>query len=220
MTRQSGDSATPWRIKGDWWDLCNCAIGCPCLFGENPTLGYCQGVLTYIIREGRHGDVDLDGLTVILIVHFEGELFDRNREIGILIDERADAAQREALEIIFSGRSGSVFGAMRDLRKNLDGIEYVPIDASQDEEEWRVQVAGLIEGLGGPFRKFLVPEGEACRIHNPPRPEVVPGIVTVGHALRNIITGPFGRDWDWTGRSAKHIGFDLSGPDDFSWKNA
>jgi hypothetical protein len=160
VTTQPGDSTAPWRIKGDWWDLCNCAVGCPCLFGENPTLGYCQGVLTYIIREGRHGDVSLDGLTVIFVVHFEGELFDKNREIGVLID-----------------------------------------------------------GLGGPFRKFLVPDGETCRIYNTPRPEVVPGFVTIGHALRNIITGPFGRNWDWTGRSSKHIGFDLSGPDDFSWKN-
>ena len=35
-----------WRIAGDWWDLCNCAIGCPCNFGSDPTLGYCEGVLT------------------------------------------------------------------------------------------------------------------------------------------------------------------------------
>ena len=163
--------------------------------------------------------MNLDGLIVILIVHFEGELFDKNREIGILIEERADAAQREALETIFTGRSGSVFGAMRELTKSIDGIEYVPIAASQDDEEWKVEVAGLIEGLGGPFRKFLVPEGETCRIYNTPRPEVVPGFVTIGHALRNIVRGAFGREWDWTGRSSKHIGFDLSGPDDFTWKN-
>ncbi|MBH61635.1 MAG: hypothetical protein CL569_04135 [Alphaproteobacteria bacterium] len=219
MAMRPEDSTTPWRIQGDWWDLCNCGIGCPCLFGENPTLGYCEGVLTYIIREGHHGEVDLGGLTVIFVVHFEGELFEVNREYGVLIDERANEAQREALEIIFTGLSGSVFGAMRDLRKSLDGIEFVKIDASQDEEEWKVQVAGLIDGLGGPFRKFLVPDGEACRITNAPRPEVVPGIVTIGQAIRNVITGPFGRDWDWTGRSAKHIPFDLSGPDNFTWKN-
>ena len=44
MATRPGDSTTPWRIKGDWWDLCNCGIGCPCLFGENPTLGYCEGM--------------------------------------------------------------------------------------------------------------------------------------------------------------------------------
>ena len=33
---KSRDVDTPWRIKGDWWDLCNCAIGCPCIFGSEP----------------------------------------------------------------------------------------------------------------------------------------------------------------------------------------
>src|SRR3954467_12410726 len=39
-----------WRLIGDWWDFCNCAIGCPCNFGSDPTLGYCEGVLTWLIR--------------------------------------------------------------------------------------------------------------------------------------------------------------------------
>ena len=37
-----------WRLVGNWWDLCNCAIGCPCNFGSDPTLGYCEGVLTWL----------------------------------------------------------------------------------------------------------------------------------------------------------------------------
>ena len=45
--QQASQETTPdWRIVGDWWDLCNCAIGCPCVFGSDPTLGYCEGVLT------------------------------------------------------------------------------------------------------------------------------------------------------------------------------
>ena len=39
-----------------------------------------------------------------------------------------------------------------------------------------------------------------------------------GHALRNVVTGAFGRNWDWSGRSSKHIAFDLRGPDAFSWR--
>jgi hypothetical protein len=36
-----------WRIAGDWFDLCTCAIGCPCVFGSSPTPGYCEGVLSW-----------------------------------------------------------------------------------------------------------------------------------------------------------------------------
>ena len=77
-------SATQWHIKGDWWDLCNCAIGCPCVFGSEPTLGYCEGVLTWLIREGSYGDVSLDGeLGVAMVVHFDGSVFKKNRELKI-----------------------------------------------------------------------------------------------------------------------------------------
>ena len=77
---------------------------------------------------------------------------------------------------------------------------------------------GLVDGLGGPFRKYMVPENDTCRIYNAPRPEVTPGFLTVGHALRNIVTGAFGRHFNWSGRSSKHIAFDLHGPDAFSWR--
>ena len=79
---------------GDWWDLCNCAIGCPCNFGSDPTLGYCEGVLTWLIREGNYGDLKITkDLAVVLIIHWEGNVFEKNREFGFLIDDRANAAR-------------------------------------------------------------------------------------------------------------------------------
>ena len=91
---------------------------------------------------------------------------------------------------------------------------------THDAENWRVEVPGMVEGLGGPFRKYMVPEGDTCRIYNAPRPEVVPGFLTVGQAKRNVVTGAFGRNWDWSERSSKHIAFDLRGPKTFSWRQA
>jgi hypothetical protein len=207
-----------WHMVGDWWDLCNCAIGCPCNFGSDPTLGYCEGVLTWLLREGNYGEVSLNGLAVVLIIHWEGHVLERNREFGFLIDDRADPAQRRALETIFTGKAGGIFEAWRDLTLKVDGVEFVPMRVSHSDEEWRVEVPGLVEGLGGPYRKYMVPENDTCRIYNAPRPEVTPGHLTVGQALRNIVTGAFGRKWDWSKRSSKHIAFDLRGPEAFSWR--
>ena len=53
-----------------------------------------------------------------------------------------------------------------------------------------------------------------------PRPEVVPGFLTVGQARRNIVTGAFGRTFNWSERSSKHIAFDLRGPKSFSWRKS
>ena len=208
-----------WRIAGDWWDLCNCAIGCPCNFSSDPTLGYCEGVLTWLIREGNYGDVSLDGgLAVVLISHFEGNIQERNREFGFLIDDSANPAQRVALENIVTGEAGGIFAAWRDLTIQFDGVEFVPMTVSHNDEEWRVEVPGLVEGLGGPYRKYMVPENDTCRIYNVPRPEVTPGYLTLGQAALNVVTGAFGRSWDWSKRSSKHIAFDLTGPDAFTWR--
>lgn len=211
-------SAPEWRITGDWFDLCNCAIGCPCVFGSNPTLGYCEGVLSWAIRDGHFGSVPLAGFGVVLVMHWKGNVFQRNREFGFLIDARADAEQRDALQRIFTGKAGGAFAAWADLTLSLDGVQFVPLEVHHEAESWRVSVPGLVDGEGGPYRKYMVPEGETCRIFNAPRPEVVPGFITVGEARRNRVTGAFGRKWDLAGRSAKHIAFDLGGPDAFSWR--
>jgi hypothetical protein len=211
--------APEWRLQGDWWDVCNCNIGCPCVFSSPPSYGFCEGVLTWLIREGHYGDVKIDAnLAVVLVIHFEGTVFEKNREFGFLIDERANAEQREALKNIFLGNAGGAFAAWRDLTLKVDGVEFVPMKVSQDAENWRAEVPGLVDTLAGPFRKFMVPEGDTCRIYNAPRPEVVPGHLTLGEAKKNVVTGAFGRNFDWTGRSSKHIRFDLRGPQTFTWR--
>ena len=58
LAMQTGNEIPDWRITGDWWDLCNCAIGCPCNFGSDPTYGFCEGVLTWLIRDGHYGDLN------------------------------------------------------------------------------------------------------------------------------------------------------------------
>ena len=77
MSEQAG--AIPnWRLKGDWFDLCSCNIGCPCVFGANPSTGTCEGVLTWIIREGHYGEVPLGGLNAIIISVWTGNVMERN----------------------------------------------------------------------------------------------------------------------------------------------
>ena len=43
-------------------------------------------------------------------------------------------------------------------------------------------------------------------------------VKTLGQAALNIVSGAFGRSWDWSKRSSKHIAFDLTGPDAFTWR--
>jgi hypothetical protein len=211
-------TASPaWRLQGDWFDLCSCAIGCPCIFSSNPTQGFCDGALSWSIRQGHYGEIALDGLCFVAIVHFEGNVLDRNREFGWLVDERADAAQREALSMIVLGKAGGSFAAWADLTITTMGVEFVPLRVSYTADSWEVEAPDRVSGRGGPFRKFMVPDGQVCTIINAPRPEVTPGNITLGHALKNEVSA-FGKRWSWPNYSAKHIPFDLRGPGTFTWR--
>src|SRR5438552_606927 len=97
-----------WRLEGDWFDVCSCNIACPCEFAQTATNGACAGVLAYHVTQGRYGDVALDGLNVLGVVDFTGNVWDGETKVnlGIFVDDRADDRQREAIQMIFGGQAG------------------------------------------------------------------------------------------------------------------
>jgi hypothetical protein len=65
-------------------------------------------VLAWHSREGHYGDVPLDGLNVMALAAFEGNIWagETKAIMGGFFDERADEGQREALQMTFGGRAG------------------------------------------------------------------------------------------------------------------
>ncbi len=84
-----------WRITGDWFDNCSCAVACPCTFAQPPDNGFCESVLFWHIARGHYGDVNLDGLSFLRVGRWEGDLWAGKVKgaAGIFIDERADERQ-------------------------------------------------------------------------------------------------------------------------------
>ncbi len=203
-----------WRLKGDWFDTCKCSIPCPCYFAQPPTYGDCEGVLAWHIREGNFGDVPLDGLSVIALGAFAGNVWAGAKvTMGIFIDERANTRQREALRMIFGGQAGGWPGEFASVIGEVRGIEYAPIEfeVANDLAFWRAEIRGRVtasaEALTGPT---TLP-GQRVQVHNPPGSEVGPGtIATQGRATADRAEA-FGFKWDWSGRSSKHMRFDWSG---------
>ena len=132
-----------WRIAGDWFDVCNCNIPCPCTFAQPPSTGNCEGVLAWHIREGQYGGVPLDGLNVMALVAFQGNIWAGGTKLtmGVFIDERADDRQREALQMIFGGRAGGFPVIFAELTGEMRGIEFVPIEieVAADLACWRAE---------------------------------------------------------------------------------
>jgi hypothetical protein len=100
-----------WRIRGDYFESCNCEAICPCrridgVAGGRSTYGECLGVLTWLIADGAADDVRLDGLKVALATRYHDDEPGSPWSFVVYLDARADAEQRDALEAIYTGRLG------------------------------------------------------------------------------------------------------------------
>lgn len=207
----------PWWLKGDWFDVCSCNMPCPCEFAEAPTDDHCEGVLAWHVREGVFGDVRLDDMNVVGVSKFDGNVWAgaQSMRIGMFVDERADEAQRDALTRIFTGTAGGFMAMFANIICESLGVEAAPImfDIAGDLAHWSVRIPGKVdasaEALGGP----TTPAGKRVQTFNMPGSEVGPGDgpATWGKTTVNSVDA-FDYQWDWAGKSSKHIPFDWVGP--------
>jgi Protein of unknown function (DUF1326) len=102
---RSSEMADQWLFKSETYDNCNCAMNCGCQFNLPSTHGYCQSAFVGNIVEGHFNDTPLAGLNWAALYKWPGEIKDGNGWRQIVIDERADEAQRIALETIISGEA-------------------------------------------------------------------------------------------------------------------
>lgn len=219
MSEQATTTATRWHLTGDWFDVCKCAIPCPCTFAQPPTYGDCEGVMVWHIREGYYGDVRLDGLNVLMLASFTGNVWAGEHSdpyAAVFLDERADEQQRAALGAVFGGEAGgwpAQFGEM--FHPEMRGMDVAPVHVEIDEDlaGWRADVPGRVKAVAEAFTGPTTPEGGRVRVHNAPGAEVGPGqVATWGRATVDEANA-FGFSWDHSGKSSKHFPFDWSGPD-------
>jgi hypothetical protein len=100
-----------WRIRGSYFESCNCEAICPCrtidgIPGGRSTYGECLGALSWVIEEGRVDDISLDGLKVAFATRYHDDEPGSPWSFVMYVDTHADAAQRIALERIYTGRLG------------------------------------------------------------------------------------------------------------------
>jgi hypothetical protein len=101
----------PWALAGTYLESCNCEAICPCRrtggrAGGRSTYGICEGVLSWAVKEGRAGDVDLSGLGAVLALRYDDDEPGSPWTFFLYVDDRGDERQREALAQIFTGRLG------------------------------------------------------------------------------------------------------------------
>jgi len=144
-------------IRGEEFTNCNCAYGCPCQFNSPTTHGSCEALAATRIDEGHFNDARLDGLNIVLLVQWPGEIAEGNGREQFIIDERADEAQREALVKIMKGESTEpgathFFVFNSTMSEVLDPIfARIELEVDVEMRTARVSVPDILEAKGAPI---------------------------------------------------------------------
>ncbi len=121
---------TKWELSGQYFETCNCDFLCPCpessLRGR-PTRGECIAAMAFKIEKGHFNDVLLDGLAFVEVLRTPGPMAEGGWTHGVIVDEKADSSQREALGTIASGKVGGPPGRFALVTEDFRGFEYLPI---------------------------------------------------------------------------------------------
>ncbi len=146
-----------WEFKSETYDNCNCDVNCGCQFNLPSTHGFCQSAYTGTIVEGHFNDTPLEGLNWAALYKWPGEIAEGNGKRQIIIDERADEAQRKAIETIISGEAcaplSNVFAVYGSTCSDFCETLFLPIDLESnfDLKTARVDIPGILKGSGKPI---------------------------------------------------------------------
>lgn len=147
-----------WEFKARQFINCICDYCCPCEFYALPTHGNCEGVEGFDIEAGHFGEIRLDGLRAVYIMSWPGAIPHGDGKMQLIIDRRADQAQREALRKIMYGEEtepGSTFfnvymSTMTHVYEPLYRDIHFEVDIDSRRAELKVE--GLVESKGEPIR--------------------------------------------------------------------
>ena len=152
---------------------CNCDYGCPCQFNSLPTHGDCRAVGFIEIEEGHHGDTELNGLRIGMIVSWPGPIHEGKGQVVPFVDERASPEQRDALLRIMSGldtEPGATFFQVfsTTFDKMHDPVfARIDFDVDVNGRIAHLRVPGWIEARGEPMRNPITGEEHRARINLP-----------------------------------------------------
>jgi hypothetical protein len=129
-----------WRVKGTYFEACNCDAICPCRrqgglkLTTGSTYGVCEFALSWQIVDGNCGGIPLVGRAVVLAGSYSDQEVGKPWRVCLYVDDEATEEQYAALTEIFLGRAGgtalsnyaAAIGEVYAVRRARISLEHAP----------------------------------------------------------------------------------------------
>ena len=161
-----------WKIRGNYFETCNCDYICPCIITNmeaEPTHGTCKANLAFSIGEGHFGDLSLLDIKFVVVVMCEGPMGAGDWTVGLIVDEQASDAQVEAIGAICSGDAGGPMEHASALVGQFAGIARAKIEIDATNMSFNVRAGELITSVAEMTPALFDPE-QALYVDNVAHP--------------------------------------------------
>lgn len=190
---------TPYRIRGEQVEACECEVYCPCVFQKDATLDQCRGVIAWRIAEGTYGKTDLKGLQFAAALTKSGKNLEKvlgHWEGVAYVSDKATDDQKKAVQAILESEFGPAFGKL-EVKTSSIAIQGEPghYDVSIGKIA-TVQVSAL-KGANG----------QVPVIENAPSPIVLPKLYCARADVHTYDDGT--SKWDFAGHNAFYGPFEF-----------
>jgi len=141
-----------YHVEGRLLEVCTCNTLCPCWVGEDPDLGYCDGILGWHVDKGNIEGTDVSGRTLVMLCHIPGNILKGNWSVRVYVDQNATEKQKEELLKVWSGKLGGPIADMAKLVGEIVSVEKVPITFDIKGASGTIKVGDNIEAKLSPFK--------------------------------------------------------------------
>ena len=155
---------TPYRVKAESIEACNCQHGCNCQFVGYPNEGKCEFIIGYAITDGKVGDVSLNGLRAVVAAKYPNAIHEGNGHVVLFVDESASDQQVAAFGQVLSGQLGGMpWEALAGTIGKFEGPVRAAITIDVAGEQSAVRVPGFVEMQLTPILDLM--SGEPKEVH-------------------------------------------------------
>jgi hypothetical protein len=205
MTKQK-----KWKLHGELAMSCSCDVFCPCVISlgaHPPTEGNCKAWAGVRIDDGFYGDVDLSGVVLAIFLEIPGKMERGGWSAALFINQGTDIYAEKALIKIFTGKAGGSTALLDILVSDVLGVKREKIEYSRDGDTRIIKIPKIIDGALTPIAGDDPDKNVTIRNSSY---WIAPKIIVARSDKSRF--REFGRNWNFTGKSAEICKLRWSGP--------